>query len=280
MPNTTTSLALIQQSCSKDIEANRERGLEAAHQAAEQGAQVIVFAELAFQPFYPQHPAGDEDVRLLAEEIPGPTTEAFGGVAAEHGVVIIPNLYERDGNRQFDTSPVIGTDGQIMGKTRMTHIPDYACFHEKQYYTPGDTGAPVYDTPFGRIGVAICYDRHYPEYMRALALNDAELVVVPQAGVAGEWPEGLYESELRVAAFQNGYFTALCNRVGEEERLTFAGESFVCNPAGEVIAQCGGEDDRILYCTIDRDEVGSSHAKKLFLPDRRAGLYAEWLAER
>ena len=105
-------------------------------------------------------------------------------------------------------------------------------------------GAPVYETQGGRIGVAICYDRHYPEYMRALAIGGAELVVVPQAGAVGEWPEGLYEAEMRVAAFQNGYFIALCNRVGAEECLTFAGESFVCAPDGRVIARAGRCDRR------------------------------------
>ncbi len=127
------------------------------------------------------------------------------------------------------------------------------------------------------MGVAICYDRHYPEYMRALALGGAELVVVPQAGAASEWPEGLYEAEMRVAAFQNGYFTALCNRVGEEPRVTFAGESFVCNPAGEVIGRAAGGRDETLLCDLDLSLVPQSHAHKLFLRDRRPGLYGEWL---
>ena len=105
----------------------------------------------------------------------------------------------------------------------MVHITDYPCFHEQGYYTPGDTGAPVYQTSAGAIGVAICYDRHYPEYMRALKLGGAQLVVVPQAGALDEWPEGLYEGEMRVSAFQNGYFIALCNGVGAEVCLTFGG---------------------------------------------------------
>src|SRR5205814_6025956 len=95
----------------------------------------------------------------------------------------------------------------------------------------------VYDTRHGRLGVAICYDRHYPEYMRALAVAGADLVVVPQAGSVGEWPDGLYEAEMQVAAFQNGYYTALCNRVGMEESLTFSCESFVCGPDGRVVAR-------------------------------------------
>jgi N-carbamoylputrescine amidase len=162
----------------------------------------------------------------------------------------------------------------------MVHITDYDCFHEQGYYAPGDTGAPVYDTRVGRIGVAICYDRHYPEYMRALALGGAELVLVPQAGAVGEWPAGLYEAELRVAAFQNGYFAALCNRVGAEECVEFAGESFVCAPDGTVVARAPRGEDHILFAEIDLSACRDSHARKLFLRDRRPELYAEWLGRR
>ncbi len=135
----------------------------------------------------------------------------------------------------------------------------------------------MYDTWAGRIGVAICYDRHYPEYMRALAVRGAELVVVPQAGAVGEWPEGLYEAEMRVAAFQNGYFTALCNRVGPEECLNFGGESFVCAPDGRVIARAQAREDTILFADIDLGEVTASHARRLFLRDRRPELYSGWI---
>ena len=158
----------------------------------------------------------------------------------------------------------------------MIHITDYEHFYEKGYYTPGNNGVQVYNTEFGKIGIAICYDRHYPEYMRALALAGAEIVFIPQAGSVGEWPEGLYEAELKVASFQNGYFTALCNRVGKEEKLTFAGESFVCNPEGKVIARAGSLTEEILMCDIDLSEVEKSHAKKLFFRDRRPELYKEW----
>lgn len=271
-------LALIQQSCSQDKSQNLQRGLQSARQAAEQGANLICFPELAFEPFYPQHnhPTNPEK---HAEAIPGPITEAFSELASEFKCVIVLNLYELSDGKTYDSSPVISTDGSILGTTRMVHITDYACFHEQKYYTPGDHGAPVYDTPFGKIGVAICYDRHYPEYMRALALKGAELVIVPQAGATGEWPEGVYESELQTAAFQNGYFTALCNRVGQEPKLTFAGESFVCNPSGKVIAQAGPSEE-ILYCQIDCSKVPQSHARQLFLRDRRPELYANWLGKR
>jgi len=269
-------IALIQQTCSTNKQENVNRGLNAAREAIENGADIVCFAELAFEPFYPQHEE-PENPSALAEPIPGPITDAFSELAAKHDVAVVLNLYERDGDALYDSSPVINTDGSILGITRMVHITDYACFHEQKYYTPGNHGAPVYKTPFGNIGVAICYDRHYPEYMRALALNGADIVFIPQAGAVGEWPEGLYEAEIRTAAFQNGYFTALCNRVGEEPKLTFAGESFVCNPEGHVIAQAASEKEEILYCEIDVEENQKSHAKRLFLRDRRPELYSEWL---
>jgi predicted amidohydrolase len=135
----------------------------------------------------------------------------------------------------------------------------------------------VYGTAAGKIGVAICYDRHYPEYMRALALAGAQVVFTPQAGAIGERPDGLFEAEMRVAAFQNGYFTALCNRVGPEPELTFAGESFICDPAGRVIARAGQGTEEILVCDLDLSEIEKSSARRLFLRDRRPELYGDWL---
>lgn len=270
-------IALIQQRAGADKTANVERGFAALETAAKAGAELVCFAELAFEPFYPQRRA-EPGYAELAEPVPGPTSVAFARRARELGVVVILNLFERDGERCFDCSPVIDADGTLLGRTRMVHITDFPCFHEKGYYAPGDTGAPVYDTKACRVGVAICYDRHYPEYMRALALGGAELVVVPQAGAVGEWPEGIYEAELRVAAFQNGYFSALCNRVGDEERLTFAGESFVCAPDGRVVARAPAGEDHLLLADLDLGEVERSAARRLFLADRRPELYRVWLA--
>jgi len=271
-------IALVQQHATTDKQENLSRGLKALAEAAGRGAELVCYAELAFEPFYPQRPAG-ADPAELAEPVPGPITEAFRRKAADLGLVVVINLYERDGKDAYDCSPVIDADGTLLGRTRMVHITDYACFHEKGYYTPGDTGAPVYSTRVGRIGVAICYDRHYPEYMRALALNGAQLVVTPQAGSVGEWPEGLFEAEMRVAAFQNGYFTALCNRVGREECLTFAGESFVCDPAGCVIARAPSGKEGILYADINLADVDQSHARNLFMKARRPELYAGWVGK-
>ena len=277
MTDANLRIALVQQKAGPDRDANRARGIAAVRVAAGEGAKLVCFAELAFDPFWPQVPA-TAAAAAKAEPVPGPTTDAFSVLARELGVVIVLNVYERDGEHCFDSSPVIDGDGSILGVTRMLHITEYPCFHEQGYYTPGDRGAPVFDTAAGRIGVAICYDRHYPEVMRALALQHAELVVVPQAGAIGEWPDGLYEAEMRVAAFQNGFYTALCNRVGAEPELHFAGESFVCDPAGRVIARAGTDTEEILFCDLDPGAIENSHARRLFLRDRRPELYSDWLA--
>lgn len=262
-------IALVQQHATPDRNDNLRRAVAALHAAADAGARLAVLPELALTPFYPARPADGPPPLHLAEPIPGPTTEALAKVARERGLVVVANLYERDGDRAFDSSPVIDADGTLLGVTRMLHIAEMPHFHEQGYYAPGDRGMPVYATAAGRVGVAICYDRHYPEVMRALALAGADIVVTPQAGAVGEWPEGLFEAEMRVAAFQNGYFTALANRVGREGEVEFAGESFVCDPAGRVVARAPAGRDWLLLADLDLSLLARCHARRLFLRDRR-----------
>jgi len=271
------NIALVQHNVADSPSRAVERGVQALAAAAESGADLVVFPELSFTPFYPRIPVIErpESAFDLAEPVPGPTTDTLARAAAKHGVVVVFNLMERDGKRTFDTSPVLDADGTLLGRTRMMHITEYEHFHEQGYYAPGDTGAPVYDTAVGRLGVAICYDRHYPEYLRALALQDAELVTVPQAGTVGEWPDGMYETELRVAALQHGFFTALANRVGQEGDMPFAGRSFVTDPFGEVVAQAPGEKEAILQASIDLDRCADAPARQLFLRHRRPDQYTQ-----
>ncbi|MGD9346197.1 MAG: nitrilase-related carbon-nitrogen hydrolase [Candidatus Aminicenantes bacterium] len=265
-------IALIQQHATLDHKDNVRRGLEAFKTAAQSGAELIAFAELAFFRFLPQTPATPDDLKQ-AESIPGPTTDQFAELAKEYGVVAVLNTFESDGERTYDSSPVIDADGTLCGVTRMVHIMDGLGFYEKGYYTPGDRTSFVYKTRVGRVGVAICYDRHFPEYMRNLSLQGAEWVIVPQAGALGEWPEGIFEGELQVAAFQNGYFAALVNRVGKEEKLHFSGESYVVDPFGKVIARAPQDEDFILYAECDRELIAKSPARKFFINDRRPEFY-------
>jgi len=268
-------IALIQQHATENVEDNLRRGIEAFHRAAGDGAELIAYAELGFLPFLPQVPATPEAV-LWAESIPGPTTEEFSRLSREYGVVTVLNLFEKDGDNTYDASPVIDADGSLLGVTRMVHIMDGLGFHEKGYYTPGETDDFVFQTGKGRVGVAICYDRHFPEYMRHLAVLGAEIVVVPQAGALGEWTEGIFEAELQVAAFQNGYYAALVNRVGREEHLHFSGESFVVDPDGRLLAQAPRGEDAILYADLDLERAAQSTARRFFFRDRRPEIYTKF----
>jgi N-carbamoylputrescine amidase len=267
-------IALIQQRASADMDDNLRRGVAAFRRAAAGGAQLIAYAELGFLPFLPQIPSRDNpEFRACAQSVPGPLTEEFSALAKRHGAAVVLNLFEREGGATFDSSPVIDADGRLLGTTRMVHIMEGPGFHEQDYYAPGSNPQFVYETKIGKVGVAICYDRHFPEYMRGLGLLGAEIVVVPQAGVLNEWGEGVYEGELQIASLQNGYFTALINRVGRETVLHFSGESFVTDPFGKVIARAPRDEESILFADCDLGLIDKSQAKRHFLPDRRPDVY-------
>ena len=265
-------IALIQQESTADYGANVERALQRFHQAVGQGAELVLFPELSFQLFFPGR-RRKPGTAVISESIPGPTTDRFSGAARKLRSAVVINLYENDDDRFYDTSAVIDADGELKGVTRMVHIMDGPGFHERDYYHPGDRGAPVYDLSVGRIGVAICYDRHFPEYMRALAVKGAQLVLVPQAGAADEWPPGLFEAELQVASMQNGYFCALANRVGKEDPVEFSGKSFCTDPRGQILRQAPAGQESILYVEVDFDLIGGSPAHRHFLHDRREKIY-------
>ncbi|MGH7753738.1 MAG: nitrilase-related carbon-nitrogen hydrolase, partial [Gemmatimonadales bacterium] len=155
-------IALAQRTAGLDRSRNLRDALLAMERAGAAGAGLIVFPEVALDRFFPQHPHLDH-AASLAETVPGPIADAIAAKARDLSLVTVLNLYESDGQgRYFDSSPVIDADGTLLGVTRMIHITDYACFHEQAYYHPGDRGAPVYQTRVGPVGVAICYDRHYP----------------------------------------------------------------------------------------------------------------------
>jgi N-carbamoylputrescine amidase len=256
-----------------DREASVNKAIEWMRRAADQGADLVVFPELAFDFFFPQVRA---DARYfdLAEPIPGPTTERFQAAAAELGLVTVINVFERAApGRYYDASPVIDADGTLLGASRMLHIAEEPGYNEKYYYWPGDSGWPVYDTRAARIGVAICYDRHYPEHFRALALAGAELVVVPTATSTSEPAfEAVWEIEIQAAAVANQIFVAVANRAGQDGELRFFGRSFVAGPAGRVIARAGDDDEELLLAELDLGEIEKVRRQVPFLRDLRRDL--------
>ena len=276
--------ALIQMSLKGDpatesIEAIRERmiavHLPLIEDAARQGVRVLGLQEVFSAPYFPA--TIDDKWFAAAEAVPdGPTTRAMRDAAKRHGMVIVSPVYERDrGGAFYNTAAVVDADGQYLGKFRKIHIPKIEGFDEKYYFADGDLGYPVFDTAVGKVGVYICYDRHFPEGWRALALGGAELVFNPSATFKGV-SDHLWNLEQVGAAIANGIFVGTNNRVGTEPSLgnhVFYGSSYFCDPRGEILAQGGDEDDELVVAALDLDQIREVRDTWQFFRDRRPETY-------
>jgi N-carbamoylputrescine amidase len=243
--------------------------------AADQGVQVLCFQEVFTQPYF--CPSQDEKWYAAAEAIPdGHTTRLMQEAAKKHGMVIVVPIYEEVmPGLYYNAAAVIDADGSYLGKYRKTHIPQVAGFWEKFFFKPGNSDWPVFETAFCKLGVYICYDRHFPEGWRALALNGAEYIVNPSATVAG-LSQYLWELEQPASAAANGVFIGAINRVGDEAPWnigTFYGSSYIVNPRGKIEAQASGDQDELLVHEIDLDMVREIRNKWQFFRDRRPELY-------
>ncbi len=198
--------------------------------------------------------------------------------AKKHGMVIIVPIYEEEiTGVYYNTAAVIDADGRYLGKYRKNHIPHCAPgFWEKFYFKPGNLGYPAFDTAFARVGVYICYDRHFPEGARALGLAGAEIVFNPSATVAG-LSEYLWELEQPAHAVANGYFVGAINRVGHEQPWDigeFYGKSYFCNPRGKIIAQASRDSDELVVADLDLDQIREVRNVWQFFRDRRPETYS------
>ena len=243
--------------------------------AADEGVQVLCFQEVFTQPYF--CPSQDEKWYAAAEAIPdGHTTRLMQEAAKKHGMVIVVPIYEEVmPGLYYNAAAVIDADGSYLGKYRKTHIPQVAGFWEKFFFKPGNSDWPVFETAFCKLGVYICYDRHFPEGWRALALNGAEYIVNPSATVAG-LSQHLWELEQPASAAANGVFIGAINRVGDEAPWnigTFYGSSYIVNPRGKIEAQASGDQDELLVHEIDLDMVREVRNKWQFFRDRRPELY-------
>jgi beta-ureidopropionase len=244
--------------------------------AANQNVQMLGFQELMTGPYF----APSQDTRWydLAEcANTGPTVSAMRKVAKQTGMVLVVPLYEEAmSGLYYNTAVVIDADGEILGKYRKTHLPQVAGFWEKFFFRPGNLGYPVFNTRYGKLGVMICYDRHFPEVARALGLAGAEVVFNPSATVAG-LSETLWGKEQVAHAIANGYFMAANNRVGSEapwEIGHFYGSSYIASPYGEMVAQASRDNTELLVATVDLDEVRQARNLWQFYRDRRPDSYA------
>ena len=245
-------------------------------EAGEKGVQVLCFQEVFTQPYF--CPSQDEKWYASAEAIPsGPTTVLMQEYAKKYKMVIVVPIYEKDEvtGIYYNTAAVIDADGSYLGKYRKTHIPQVAGFWEKFFFKPGASNWPVFHTQYCKLGVYICYDRHFPEGWRALALNGAEYIVNPSATVAG-LSEYLWKLEQPASAAANGCYIGAINRVGTEAPWNigeFYGQSYFVNPRGQIEAEASRDKDELIIHDMDMDLVKEVRNKWQFFRDRRPSTY-------
>jgi beta-ureidopropionase len=262
--------------CVYERTVNVERAVGYVRSAARDGAELVCLQELFNTTYFPR----EVDARhfALAEPIPGPSTEPLRALARDHGVVIVASLFEEvfDGE-YFNSSAVFGRSGQLVGVYRKSSIPITKTpsleGYEKFYFRPGNTGFRTFEVGLpGPIGILICYDRHFPEAARALALQGAQLILVP-ATTSG-MSRSAWELELRAHAMQNMCFVGGVNRVGDEGGFDWYGSSVWIDPRGEVLARAGDREDEVLMADLDFDQVEAVRREWGFFRDRRPDLYA------
>src|SRR5437763_5179718 len=261
-------------------EAMLQKHLKLIDDAGKQGVQILCLQEIFNTPYF--CPGQDKAWYESAETVPGITTERLAEYAKKYNMVIIVPVYEKEqAGVLYNTAAVLDADGTYLGKYRKNHIPHTGGFWEKFFFKPGDLGYPVFQTRFAKVGVYICYDRHFPEGARALGLNGAEVVFNPSATVAG-LSEYLWELEQPAHAVANQYFIAAINRVGEEKPWNighFYGKSYFCNPRGKIIAQASRDKDEVLVADLDLDMILEVRKVWQFFRDRRPESYGVLTAQ-
>jgi len=262
--------------------ANIEHQMKMVEDAAAQGVQMLCFQEIFTTPYF----CAEQQTRWYeaVEKVPdGATVQMMQSVAKEKGMVLIVPIYEEEiSGVYYNTAAVIDADGKYLGKYRKTHIPHVAPgFWEKFYFRPGNLGYPCFDTAFARIGVYICYDRHFPEGARCLGLNGAEIIFNPSATVAG-LSEYLWKLEQPAHAVANGYFVGAINRVGTEAPWNigeFYGQSYFCDPRGQMLAVGTRDQDELVVADLDMNKIKEVRNTWQFYRDRRPDAYGAIVAD-
>ncbi len=286
------SVGITQMACVEDPATNRKKQAALIEQAAKKGAKIICTQEMFASLYFCQ--AEDHRFFKLAETIPGPSTDLFGKIAKKYKCVIIASLFERRAAGLYhNTAAIIGTDGNIQGIYRKMHIPDDPLYYEKFYFTPGDTGFRAWDTPWGKIGVLICWDQWYPEAARLTALQGAEILFYPTAigwhpGERDEYGIAQHQSwELiqRSHAVANGCYVCSPNRIGHEyvtdangkkvseDGIVFWGQSFIVEPNGQLLRTASVDHQEVIIQELDLEKVEFARTHWPFLRDRRIDAY-------
>jgi N-carbamoylputrescine amidase len=274
--------ALLQTDWPGTKEAMVDKHEAGAHEAKRQGAQVMCFQELFYGPYFCQ--VQDAEYYGYTEYIPdGPTTRRFQSVARDLGMVLVLPMYEVvQPGVYYNTAAVIDADGTYLGKYRKQHIPQVKGFWEKFYFKPGTGGYPVFETAVGKVGVYICYDRHFPEGWRALGVNGAEIVFNPSATHRG-LSEYLWRIEQPASAVANMYYVGAINRVGIEPlgENDFYGQSYFVDPEGKFVGEVGDPyEPELIVRDLDMDKIKQVRDRWAFYRDRRLDAYGDLIESR
>ncbi|MHB8420507.1 MAG: nitrilase-related carbon-nitrogen hydrolase [Myxococcales bacterium] len=251
-----------------------EAHLPLIEQAGKKGVQILCLQEIFNGPYF--CPAQTPFWYGMAEEVPGPTTEKLAAYAKKYQMVIVVPIYEKEmSGVYYNTAALLDADGRYLGKYRKNHIPQTSGFWEKYYFKPGNLGYPVFQTRYAKLGVYICYDRHFPEGARALGLNGAEIVVNPSATVAG-LSQYLWKLEQPAHAVANGYYIGAINRIGQEAPWNigkFYGHSYWCDPRGQIVAEGSEDQDELVVADLDLAKIDEVRNTWQFFRDRRPESY-------
>jgi N-carbamoylputrescine amidase len=274
-------VGLVQMSCIADVEANVEKAIAKTREAAALGAQIVCLQELIKSLYFCD--VEDHANFNLGEASPGPTTERFGELAKELGIVIITSLFEKRAPGLYhNTTAVLDADGSYLGKYRKMHIPDDPGYYEKFYFTPGDLGYKVFNTRFGKLGILICWDQWYPEAARITSLMGAEILFYPTAigwdtneqdPAMNEEQYNAWQTIQRSHSVANGVYVVSVNRVGREADQQFWGGSFVSNPFGSLMHLASHDQEEVKVVELDLDKTEYYRTTWPYLRDRRIDSY-------
>lgn len=262
-------LALVQMANLGSMAANLESSLHYIRKASQNGADLVLFPEVHLTEFFPQYPA--QEVSSYLVSLDSELMNQFCDCCKESGVMAVPNIYLSEGGKAYDASVLIDRNGEIIGVQKMVHVAQAKQFYEQDYYTPADDGFKVFDTAYGKIGIVVCFDRHYPESIRTEALMGADLILIPTVNTKAE-PSEMFAWELRVQAFHSSVAIAMCNRAGREGEMDFSGESIVVDADGNVLAKAD-EKEQILYVDIAMEEAKRVREQRSYTNLRRTEFY-------
>jgi len=291
MSNHTLTVGLVQQTCGTSREVNLDTSIQGIRRAVRQGAQLVLLQELHGSLYFCQ--TEDASYFTLAEDIPGPTTDLLGQVAAELGIVIVASLFERRTSGIYhNTAVVLDVDGRVAGRYRKMHIPDDPGFYEKYYFTPGDLGFEPVVTSVGKLGVLVCWDQWFPEAARLMALAGADVLLYPTAigwddrddGQEKQRQQDAWLTIQRSHAVANCLPVMVCNRTGHEadpsarsDGIHFWGSSCIIGPQGELLAQAGADQEAVLVSEINFARTEQLRQVWPYLRDRRIDAYQDLL---